>query len=33
MINPDIDMGAYLPGLEGKPLEWALVYFPIWTIE
>jgi len=33
MINPDIDMGAYLPGLEGKPLEQALVYFPIWSVQ
>ncbi|HEY3272256.1 MAG TPA: zinc ribbon domain-containing protein [Methanocella sp.] len=33
MINPDIDMNAYLPGLEGKPLEQALVYFPIWSVQ
>ena len=33
MINPDIDMGAYLTYLEGKPLEQALVYFPIWSIQ
>jgi hypothetical protein len=33
MVNPDIEMGAYLPGLEGKPLEQALVYFPIWAIQ
>ena len=33
MVNPDIEMGAYLPDLEGKPLEQALVYFPIWAIQ
>jgi hypothetical protein len=33
MINPDIDMGAYLKDMEGKPLEQALVYFPIWAVQ
>lgn len=33
IVNPDIEMGAYLPNLEGKPLEQALVYFPIWAIQ
>jgi LSD1 subclass zinc finger protein len=33
MIQPDIDMAAYFPGLQGKPLEQALVYFPIWAIQ
>jgi len=32
-MQPDIDMGAYLPGLEGNPLEQALVYFPIWAVQ
>lgn len=33
VVQPDIDMASYLPGLEGKPLEQALVYFPIWAIQ
>ena len=33
LVKPDIDMGAYLPGLEGQPLEQALVYFPIWAVK
>jgi hypothetical protein len=33
MVKPDIEMTAYLPNLEGKPLEQALVYFPIWAIQ
>ncbi|MGA9140621.1 MAG: zinc ribbon domain-containing protein [Methanocella sp.] len=32
-MQPDIDMVAYLPGLEGSPLEQALVYFPIWAVQ
>ena len=33
LVQPDVDMDAYLPGLEGKPLEQALVYFPIWALQ
>lgn len=32
LIKPDIEMGAYLKSLPGKPKEQALVYFPIWSI-
>lgn len=33
VIKPDIEMLSYLQTLPGKPLEQALVYFPIWTIK
>lgn len=33
LLKPDIDMTAYLPGLEGTPKEQALVFFPIWTVQ
>jgi len=31
-IKPDIEMLSYMQNLPGKPIEQALVYFPIWTI-
>jgi DNA-directed RNA polymerase subunit RPC12/RpoP len=31
LLKPDIDMSAYLPGLQGAAKEQSLVYFPIWT--
>jgi hypothetical protein len=33
VIQPDMDMVAYLNTLPGKPLEQALVYFPTWMVE
>jgi len=33
MVQPDIEMTAYLPKLPGRPKEQSLVYFPIWTID
>lgn len=33
IVKPDIDMTSYLPNLEGKPKEQALVYFPVWAIQ
>jgi len=32
VIQPDMDMMAYLGTLPGKPLEQALVYFPTWVV-
>ena len=32
VIQPDMDMVAYLNSLPGKPIEQALVYFPTWMI-
>jgi hypothetical protein len=33
LIQPDIEMGAYLDKLPGTGLEQALVFFPIWTLD
>lgn len=33
LINVDIEMGAYLNSLPGRPKEQALVYFPIWRLD
>ena len=33
MIQPDIEMSAYLDKLPGTGREQALVYFPIWTLD
>jgi hypothetical protein len=33
MVQPDIEMGAYLEQMPGKAKEQSLVYFPIWTID
>jgi DNA-directed RNA polymerase subunit RPC12/RpoP len=33
VVQPDMDMMAYLDTLPGKPLEQALVFFPTWIIE
>lgn len=33
LIKPDIEMLAYMDNLPGKPLEQALVFFPIWRID
>jgi len=33
VIQPDLDMIAYLNNLPGKALEQALVYFPTWIID
>ncbi len=33
VIQPDMDMVAYLSTLPGKPVEQALVYFPTWVID
>jgi DNA-directed RNA polymerase subunit RPC12/RpoP len=33
LTKPDIEMTAYLPNLEGNPVEQALVFFPIWAIQ
>jgi len=33
MVQPDIEMSAYLPKMPGRPKEQSLVYFPIWTID
>ena len=32
LIKPDIEMLSYMQTLPGKPIEQALVYFPIWNI-
>lgn len=33
LIKPDIEMLSYMSSLPGKPLEQALVYFPIWKVD
>jgi hypothetical protein len=33
LIQPDMDMTSYMANLPGRPIEQALVYFPIWIIE
>ena len=33
VIQPDMDMLAYLSNLPGKPIEQALVYFPTWIVD
>ncbi|MCU0861602.1 MAG: zinc ribbon domain-containing protein [Methanomassiliicoccales archaeon] len=33
LIQPDIEMAAYLDRLPGRPKEQALVFFPIWTVD
>ncbi|MFQ6107827.1 MAG: zinc ribbon domain-containing protein [Thermoplasmata archaeon] len=33
VLEPDIDISAYLPSLPGGPVEQALVYFPVWRVE
>jgi DNA-directed RNA polymerase subunit RPC12/RpoP len=33
IAKPDIDMAAYLPGLQGTAKEQSLVYFPLWTVK
>ena len=33
LIQPDIEMSAYLDKLPGTSKEQALVYFPIWTLD
>lgn len=33
VLEPDLDMSAYLPSLPGEPIEQALVYFPVWQVE
>jgi hypothetical protein len=33
VLEPDLDMSAYLPSLPGEPIEQALVYFPVWHVE
>jgi hypothetical protein len=32
VVQPDMDMIAYLNSLPGKPMEQALVYFPTWVV-
>jgi hypothetical protein len=32
LLQPDIDMTAYLPKLEGTAKEQALLYFPLWLL-
>lgn len=33
VLEPDLDMSAYLPSMPGEPIEQALVYFPVWQVE
>jgi len=33
VVQPDMEMMAYLNNLPGKPVEQALVYFPTWIID
>jgi DNA-directed RNA polymerase subunit RPC12/RpoP len=33
VIEPDLDVAAYVPSLPGEAIEQALVYFPVWHVE
>lgn len=33
VLEPDIDMSAYLPSLPGRSVEQASVYFPVWQVQ